>query len=71
MQTHEHPHTRTLDGGECHSRRSHLKLSRSALAREALVDRTSVYRLETGEPVSDLTRRRIAAALERAEMESA
>jgi predicted transcriptional regulator len=47
-------------------RRRELGLSRAELARRALVDKTTVFRLERGDRVGDLTRRRIAAALEAA-----
>jgi transcriptional regulator with XRE-family HTH domain len=46
--------------------REDLGLSPAELARRAIVDVGTVWRLETGKPVSDLTRRRIAAALEEA-----
>jgi transcriptional regulator with XRE-family HTH domain len=44
--------------------REELGLSRAELARRALVDAGTVWRVETGRGGSDLTRRRIAAALE-------
>jgi predicted transcriptional regulator len=56
-----------LTGADCRARREELELSRSELARLALVDEATVYRLETGARVSDLTRRRLAAAFERVE----
>lgn len=54
-----------LSGDDCRARREELELSRSELARLALVDEATVYRLEIGKRVSDLTRRRLAAAFER------
>jgi predicted transcriptional regulator len=65
VQVHERSHL--LDAFECFRRRCALGLSRAELARRALVDRTTVYRLERGDDVGDLTRRRIATALEQAE----
>lgn len=52
-------------------RREELGLSQAELARRALVDRGTIWRLETGRDVSDLTRRRIDAALEQAEEQAA
>jgi predicted transcriptional regulator len=57
-----------LSGTDCRARREELELSRSELARRALVDEATIYRLETGGArVSDLTRRRLAAAFDRVE----
>lgn len=65
VQTHERE--QQLDSARCFERRSALDASRAELARVALVDRTTIYRLERGEDVSDLSRRRIEAALEQLE----
>jgi DNA-binding XRE family transcriptional regulator len=65
VQTHERP--QLLDAASCFQRRSAARASRAELARVALVDRTTVYRLERGDDVGDLSRRRIEAALEQLE----
>jgi len=50
-----------MEGARIRERREELDLSRAELARRAIVDVGTVWRLETGKPVSDLTRRPIAA----------
>lgn len=55
------------EGARVRELREDLGLSRNELARRALIDPGTVWRLETGRPVSDLTRRRIAAALDKTE----
>jgi transcriptional regulator with XRE-family HTH domain len=66
VQTHAH-----LSGADCKALREEHELSRSELARRALVGEATIYRLETGGRVSDLTRRRIAAALDQATEDAA
>lgn len=54
-------------GARVRERREALGLSKAELARRALVDVGTLWRLETGRDVSDLTRLRIERALEQAE----
>lgn len=56
-----------MEGATFRERREELGLSRAELARRALVDAGTLWRVETGRGSSDLTRRRIAAALEEAD----
>lgn len=59
QQTHQHTATPEV----FRARRAMTGVSRFELARLALVDPSTIYRLERGNPVSRLSRARITAAL--------
>ncbi len=57
------PRQTAITGDECRARRERAGLTRVELAEIALVDPSTIYRLESGKHVSRNTRRRLAAAL--------